>query len=145
MEVRAGLGKMAAGGITQFHRLTVRRTGRSKDGLKRVISGIIGVLKSGGRWIDVSNIYRSRKSLYDWFVRWTEKGVWTDVFDTLSQIGGPALKVMIDSTAVQHRVAHGGNRGSDPRHGPSSLVSGKQNPRFERQLETANRLLPHKR
>ena len=78
----------------------------------------------------MSNIYRPRKSLYDWFVRWTEKGVWTDVFDTLSQIGGPALEVMIDSTAVQHRVAHGGKREAQPhamgpvRWGPGSKIHG---------------------
>ncbi len=64
---------------------------------RRVISGIIHVLKSGGRWIDAPEVYGPRKTLYNRFVRWSEKGVWTGLFDTLSQTGGPVLEVMIAS------------------------------------------------
>ena len=35
----------------------------------RVISGIVHVLKSGGRWIDAPAIYGPRKTLYNRFVR----------------------------------------------------------------------------
>ena len=74
-----------------------------------MIGGIIHVLNSGGRWIDAPEVYGPRKTLSNRFVRWSEKGVWTGIFDTLSQTGGPALEVMIDSTAVRaHRAAHGG-------------------------------------
>ena len=41
---------------------------------QRVISGIIQVLKSGGRWIDAPEVY-GRKTLYNRFVRWAAKGV----------------------------------------------------------------------
>ena len=83
---------------------------------RRVISGIIHVLKSGGRWIDAPTAYGPRKTLYNRFVRWAEKGVWTRIFDTLANSGGPALEVMLDSTAVRaHRVAHGGKGGLGPR------------------------------
>lgn len=86
--------------------------GRARVDNRRAINGIIHVLKSGGGWVDAPEVYRPRKTLYNLFVRWSEKGVWTGVFDTLSQIGGPALEVMIDSTAVRaHRVAHGGKGG----------------------------------
>ena len=41
----------------------------------RVISGIVHVLKSGMRWVDVpEDIYGPRKTLYNRFVRWAEKG-----------------------------------------------------------------------
>ena len=43
---------------------------------QRVISGIIQVLKSGGRWIDAPEVYGPRKTLYNRFVRWAAKGVW---------------------------------------------------------------------
>ena len=36
---------------------------------RRVISGIIQVLKSGGRWIDAPAAYGPRKTLYNRFVR----------------------------------------------------------------------------
>jgi transposase len=41
---------------------------------RRVISGIIQVLKSGGRWIDAPEVYGPRKTLYNRFVRWAAKG-----------------------------------------------------------------------
>jgi transposase len=37
---------------------------------RRVISGIIHVLKSGGRWADAPEVYGPRKTLYNRFVRW---------------------------------------------------------------------------
>jgi transposase len=43
---------------------------------RRVISGIVQVLKSGGRWIDAPAVYGPRKTLYNRFVRWAAKGVW---------------------------------------------------------------------
>lgn len=50
---------------------------------RRVISGIIQVLKSGGRWIDAPEVYGPRKTLYNRFVRWAAKGVWVDIFHAL--------------------------------------------------------------
>jgi transposase len=71
--------------------------GKSRVDDRRVISGIIHVLKSGGRWVDAPEVYGPKRTLYNRFVRWSEKGVWTGIFDALSQAGGPALEVMIDS------------------------------------------------
>jgi len=89
--------------------------GKARVDDRRVISGIIHVLKSGGRWVDAPEVYGPRKTLYNRFVRWSEKDVWTRIFDVLSQAGGPTLEVMIDSTAVRaHRVAHGGKGGLKP-------------------------------
>ena len=83
---------------------------------RRVISGIIHVIKSGGRWIDAPVCYGPYKTLYNRFVRWADKGVWTKVFETLVATGGPSLEVMIDSTAVRaHRSAHGAKGGLAPR------------------------------
>jgi transposase len=42
---------------------------------RRVISGIIHVLKSGGRWADAPASYGPRERLYNRFVRWAAKGV----------------------------------------------------------------------
>ncbi len=41
---------------------------------RRVISGIIHVLKSGCRWADAPEVYGPRKTLYNRFVRWSAKG-----------------------------------------------------------------------
>ena len=42
---------------------------------RRVISGIVHVLKSGGRWIDAPDVDGPHKTLYNRFVRWAAKGV----------------------------------------------------------------------
>jgi transposase len=80
---------------------------------RRVISGIVHVLKSGGRWIDAPPIYGPRKTLYNRFQRWAAKGVWVDIFYALASTGGPPAQVLIDSSAVKaHRCASGGKGGS---------------------------------
>lgn len=79
---------------------------------RRVISGIVHVLKSGGRWVDAPNDYGPHKTLYNRFVRWAEKGVWVKVFHALASSGGPPAEVLIDSSAVRaHRCASGGKGG----------------------------------
>ena len=76
---------------------------------RRVIGGIGHVLKSGGRWVDAPDIYGPRKTLYNRFIRWAGKGVWTDIFHALAPAGGPPAEMLIDSSAVKaHRCASGG-------------------------------------
>ena len=83
---------------------------------RRVISGIVHVLKSGGRWIDAPDVYGPHKTLYNRFVRWAAKGVWVDIFDILAAAGGPPAQILIDSSAVKaHRCASGSPRGSGPK------------------------------
>src|SRR4051812_16338128 len=61
---------------------------------RRVISGIVHVLKSGGRWIDAPAIYGPHKTLYNRFVRWAAKGVWINIFRALAVAGGPPTQVL---------------------------------------------------
>lgn len=90
---------------------------------RRVISGIIHVLKSGGRWVDAPEIYGPRKTLYNRFVRWADKGVWADIFHALAAAGGPPAEVLIDSSAVKaHRCASGGKGGSASRQSAGRAV-----------------------
>jgi transposase len=84
---------------------------------RRVISGIVHVLKSGGRWADAPAVYGPRKTLYNRFVRCAAKGVWTDIFHALASAGGPPAQVLIDSSAVKaHRCASGGKGGAHAGH-----------------------------
>ena len=91
--------------------------GKERVDDRRVISGIVHVLKSGGRWTDAPReVYGPKKTLYNRFVRWAAKGVWVGLFETLAQAGGPPSQVLIDSTAVKaHRCAAGGKGGSRAR------------------------------
>lgn len=87
--------------------------GKERVDDRRVISGIVQVLKSGGRSVDAPPDYGPRKTLYNRYVRWAAKGVWTDLFHALASAGGPPEQVLIDSSAVKaHRSASGGKGGS---------------------------------
>ena len=82
---------------------------------RRVISGIIHVLISGGRWIDAPAVYGPRKTLYNRWVRWAKAGVWRRAFEELAATGGPPAELMLDSTwAKTHRSATGGKGGLQP-------------------------------
>ena len=79
---------------------------------RRVISGIVHVLISGGRWVDAPVVYGPRKTLYNRWVRWARQGVWRHAFQELAAAGGPPAELMLDSThAKAHRCAAGGEGG----------------------------------
>jgi len=83
---------------------------------RRVISGIVHVLRSGGRWVDAPPEYGSHKTLYNRFVRWAARGVWREIFTTLARSGGPSAVLLLDSThAKAHRCAAGGKGGPKTR------------------------------
>ena len=86
---------------------------------RRVISGIVHVLRSGCPWPHAPAEYGPPKTLYNRFVRWGRQGVWSQVFEALASAGGPPAEVLIDSTYVKaHRSAAGGKAGKQPK--PSS-------------------------
>jgi len=88
---------------------------RGKDRVddRRVISGILHVLRSGCRWKDCPPEYGPPTTIYNRFVRWAERGVWERLFRELATRGRSRDIQMIDSTHVKaHRSAAGGKGGS---------------------------------
>ena len=88
---------------------------RGKDRVddRRVISGILHVLRSGCRWKDCPSEYGPPTTIYNRFVRWAERGVWERLFRELAARGRSGDTQMIDSTHVKaHRSASGGKGGS---------------------------------
>ena len=56
---------------------------------RRVLSGIVHALKSGGRWGDCpEHVYGPKKTLYNRFRRWAERGVWERIFADLAGLEG---------------------------------------------------------
>ena len=73
---------------------------------RRVISGIIYVLKHGLQWKDAPREYGPHKTLYNRFRRWTEMGVFDRIFSHLSAQEGLPDTLMIDATHLKaHRTA----------------------------------------
>lgn len=89
----------------------VRGKARTDD--RRIISGILHVLKSSCRWKDCPPEYGPATTVYNRFVRWAERGVWERLFRTLAARGRSDETQMIDSTHIKaHRSASGGKGGS---------------------------------
>ena len=85
---------------------------------RRVLSGILFVLRNGLRWQDAPAVYGPHKTLYNRFVRWSRLGVFARVFRDLARPGADGDTIMIDSTHLKaHRTAASlrkGGRGRGP-------------------------------
>ena len=73
---------------------------------RRVISGIIFVIRNGLRWRDAPRDYGAPKTIYNRFVRWSRLGVFNRIFAALAAKGGQSERLMIDATHLKaHRTA----------------------------------------
>jgi transposase len=70
---------------------------------RRVISGIIHVIKSGLMWRGSPAVYGPHKTLYNRFIRWSGIGVFDRIFAALAAESAATDTVMIDAT---HLKAH---------------------------------------
>ena len=73
---------------------------------RRVISGIIFVIRNGLRWRDAPKDYGPHKTIYNRFIRWSRLGVFNRIFAALAAKGGKTDQLMIDATHLKaHRTA----------------------------------------
>jgi transposase len=79
-----------------------RRKPRVDD--RRVISGIVYVLRNGLRWRDAPKEYGPYKTLYNRFIRWSKGGVFAKILQKLAK--GNTNILMMDATHLKvHRTA----------------------------------------
>ena len=95
------------------------RRGAHRVDDRRVISGIMHMLRTGARWRDCPPEYGPYTTIYNRFNRWSRQGIWLAMFKALT--GNTALfgTVSIDSSHVKAHRSAGGGKG-----GPSSKRSG---------------------
>jgi transposase len=111
--------------------LPMNQPGARRVDDRRVISGILHVLKSGCRWKDCPADYGPPTTIYNRFNRWSRRQLWTRILDALVAKGVLALSASIDSTYVKaHRTAQGGKGG--PRRRPSARRAAARPPRSMR-------------
>jgi transposase len=73
---------------------------------RRVLSGILFVIRNGLRWRDAPAGYGPHKTIYNRFIRWSRLGVFNRILAELAARGGGAEKLMIDATHLKaHRTA----------------------------------------
>ena len=129
----------------QFDRLRpllpnkVRGVPRVDD--RKVISGIIHVIRSGLMWRDAPACYGPHKTLYNRFVRWSKAGVFDRIFQALASESTASETLMIDSTHLKaHRTAASLLKACPVLDtGRGSFASYRTHPR-RAQLEAARRL-----
>jgi transposase len=86
------------------------RRGAHRVDDRRVISGIVHMLRSGARWRDWPAAYGPYTTIYNRFNRWSRQGIWFEMFEALTGSTGIMGTVAIDSSTIKaHRSAAGGN------------------------------------
>jgi transposase len=73
---------------------------------RRIVSGIIFVIRNGLRWRDAPAVYGPPKTIYNRFIRWSRLSVFDKIFSSLAAKGGKPDRLMIDATHLKaHRTA----------------------------------------
>ncbi|WP_422367395.1 IS5 family transposase [Pelagibius sp.] len=84
------------------------RRGAHRVDDRRVISGIVHMLKVGARWRDCPSEYDPYTTIYNRFNRWSKQGVWEDIFYALTGKSVVVSTTAVDSTHIKaHRSAAG--------------------------------------
>jgi len=92
------------------------RPGKPRVDDRRVISGILHVLKTGCRWRDAPAEYGPATTLYNRYNRWSHRGVWQRLFEKVAGAGEVPEELSLDSSHVKaHRSAAGAKGGSGRR------------------------------
>jgi transposase len=88
------------------------RKGARRVDDRRVISGIVHMLKCGARWRDCPPEYGPYTTVYNRFNRWSRQGIWLGLFKALTGHNGIWGTVAIDATHIKaHRSAAGAKGG----------------------------------
>ena len=96
---------------------TRRKSARVDD--RRILNAIFYVLRTGMPWRDLPERYGPYTTAYNRFNRWSRRGVFKRMFDTLAAKSRDSLH-LIDSTIVKaHRAASGAKGGSKNRQSAS--------------------------
>ena len=73
---------------------------------RRILSGIIFVIRNGLRWRDAPAAYGPHKTIYNRFIRWSRMGVFNKIFSALAATSDADDVLMIDATHLKaHRTA----------------------------------------
>jgi transposase len=91
--------------------LPTNQPGARRTDDRRVISGIIHVLKTRCRWQDCPACYGPATTIYNRLHRWSARGIWRRLFEALIRTGDGDIHMIDSTTAKAHRSAAGGKGG----------------------------------
>lgn len=103
--------------------LPTNQRGPERHDDRRILSGIMHVQKVGCRWKDCPPEYGPHKTIYNRFARWSERGIWQNIFAAVAAPSEAPGQVALDSSHVKiHRCASGGKGGRRRRRSVSPKV-----------------------
>ena len=98
-----------------------RKSARIDD--RKIMNAIFYVLRTGMPWRDLPERYGPYTTAYNRFNRWSGRGVWKRIFDTLASKSRDSI-YLIDSTIVKaHRAASGAKAGRKLRRSASAVAA----------------------
>lgn len=99
-----------------------RKSARVDD--RQIMNAIFYVLRTGIPWRDLPDRYGPYTTAYNRFSRWSRRGIWKRIFDTLASKSCDSL-YLIDSTIVKaHRAASGARGGRKIKRSASAGAAG---------------------
>ncbi len=104
------------------------RRGAHRVDDRRVLSGIVHMLRSGARWRDCPPHYGPYTTIYNRFNRWSRQGIWSEIFEALTGSTGMIGTAAIDSSHIKaHRSAAGGKGGPTARRSAARAAAPPRN------------------
>jgi transposase len=106
--------------------LPTNQPGAPRQNDRRIISGIIHVLKVGCRWQDCPASYGPATTIYNRFNRWAARGIWRKLFAALVVVEAGGVQMIDSTTAKAHRSAAGGKGGPTTKRSAARAAGERQ-------------------
>ncbi len=110
------------------------QTGRTNLDHRRIINGILWILRTGAPWQDLPSRYGTRGTVSSRFYRWRQQGIWDRIFADLQQqaeVDGTLDWTIhfVDSTIIRaHQHAAGAKKGTQRlKHWAAARVASQPN------------------
>jgi transposase len=109
-------------------------TGRTNLDHRRIINGILWLLRTGAPWEDLPRRYGTRGTVSSRFYRWRQQGIWDRILAELQQQADAdgtldwTLHFVASTIVRAHQHAAGANKGTQrPRHSAGVKVVSRAN------------------
>jgi transposase len=94
------------------------KTGRKNLDHRRIINGILWILRTGAPWDDLPRCYGKRGTVSSRYYRWRKKGIWDRIFADLQAQAAADTNLdwtihFVDSTVIRAHQHAAGAKGSD--------------------------------
>ena len=87
------------------------KAGRPSGDNRTALNGILWIARSGAPWRDLPERYGSWSTLYDKFARWSDLGIFEEIFNMLN-VDADMQDLSMDSTSIKvHQHAAGAKKG----------------------------------